>query len=68
MGLTCVAVGQGLVMNPDWVQLAASGRSGEIAVDLDPQQIDHLAIPRKLWAVIDAATGWFRLADTRAAG
>lgn len=68
MGLTCVAVGQGLVMNPDWVQLASSGRSEEIALDLDPQQIEHLAIPQKLWGVIDKATGWFRLKNIRAVG
>ncbi len=61
LGLSVVAVGQGLVMNPDWVELAQSGRADAIETALDPAQISALAIPEKLWAVIDAMTGWFSL-------
>lgn len=68
MGLTCVAVGQGLVMNPDWVQLAASGHVQNIAIDLDPRKSEQLAIPRKLRSIIDATTGWFTLRDAHAVG
>ena len=61
LGLSVAAVGQGLVMNPDWVELAQSGRADEIETALDPAQISALAIPEKLWAVIDAMPGWFSL-------
>lgn len=59
LGLSCVAIGQGLVMNPNWVALTAADRAAEISTELDPAQINDLAIPRKLWAVIEAMTGWF---------
>ncbi|MES2434147.1 MAG: NADH-dependent flavin oxidoreductase [Pseudomonadota bacterium] len=61
LGLSVVAVGKGLVMNPDWVELAQTGRADEIETSLDPAQITALAIPEKLWAVIDAMPGWFSL-------
>lgn len=58
-GLPLVAVGQGLVMNPDWVELAKSGRADEITTVLDATTTADIAIPNRLWAVIDATTGWF---------
>ncbi len=61
LGLSVVAVGQGLVMNPDWVELAQSGRADQIETTLDPAQISALVLPEKLWAVIDALTGWFNV-------
>lgn len=45
LGLSVVVVGKGLVMNPDWVELAQSGRADEIETALDPAQISALAIP-----------------------
>jgi 2,4-dienoyl-CoA reductase-like NADH-dependent reductase (Old Yellow Enzyme family) len=67
MGLSCVAVGQGLVMNPKWVELASSGRDGAIAADLSHNREDRLAIPKKLWGIIDAAEGWFARSDIQIA-
>lgn len=67
-GLSLVAVGQGLVMNPAWVELAAEGRAAEIATVLDPERVPQLAIPDKLWGVIQAAKGWFPLAEAATPG
>lgn len=60
-GLSLVAVGQGLIMNPDWVQLAQAGRAQQITTSLDADAVRVLAIPKKLWTIIDAATGWFSI-------
>ena len=60
-GLSLVAVGQGLVMNPDWVQQARDGKAGQIVTTLDLVQATVLAIPAKLSVVIGAMTGWFKL-------
>lgn len=68
MGLSCVAVGQGLVMNPNWVELASSGHDGAIAADLSRDRGDWLAIPKKLWGIIDAAEGWFARSGIGIAG
>jgi 2,4-dienoyl-CoA reductase-like NADH-dependent reductase (Old Yellow Enzyme family) len=54
-----VAIGQGLVMNPDWMDLAREGRGDEIQTAIDPSKVARLVLPAKLWSAIQAATGWF---------
>ncbi|VXC20479.1 putative oxidoreductase (NADH-dependent flavin oxidoreductase) [Pseudomonas sp. 8Z] len=63
VGLALVAVGQGLVMNPAWVELAGQGKAAEIASALDPKHVPNLVIPDKLWGVIQMAKGWFPLVE-----
>ncbi|HGE5190320.1 TPA: hypothetical protein ACGG57_004659, partial [Escherichia coli] len=64
-GLPLVAIGKGLVINPEWVTLAESGRSHEIQTALNPQRVPELTILDKLWDQIQASkgTGWFPLMD-----
>lgn len=64
-GLPLVAIGKGLVINPEWVTLAESGRGHEIQTTLNPQLVPELTIPDKLWDQIQASkgTGWFTLMD-----
>lgn len=64
-GLPLVAIGKGLVINPEWVTLAESGKSHEIQTALNPQRVPELTIPDKLWDQIQASkgTGWFPLMD-----
>lgn len=60
LGLPLVAVGKGLVMNPQWVELARAGRDDEIETALDPSgEAGDLQVPDKLWAAILATPGWF---------
>lgn len=56
-GLTMVAVGQGLIINPDWVEFARKGQQPETV--LRTSRIDELHIPGKLLQIIDIAKGWF---------
>ena len=62
-GLPLVAIGKGLVINPEWVTLAESGRGHEIQTTLNPQLVPELTIPDKLWDQIQASKGtdWFPL-------
>ncbi|NPE50330.1 NADH-dependent flavin oxidoreductase [Dickeya dadantii] len=66
-GLSLTAIGQALVMNPNWVALAKAGRADEIVNVLDPASVPGLNIPEKLWAVISYAKGWFSLVETEPA-
>jgi 2,4-dienoyl-CoA reductase-like NADH-dependent reductase (Old Yellow Enzyme family) len=61
LGLSLVAVGQGLVMNPNWVELAKSDFDERIDTALSTSKVPHIAIRGKLWTVIEATTGWFEL-------
>ncbi|MDB5507358.1 MAG: NADH-flavin oxidoreductase/NADH oxidase [Devosia sp.] len=64
IGLSGVAVGRGLVINPDWVERAQGGDALSIATTLDPAQVTDLGIPAKLSRIIEAMTGWFPLASS----
>lgn len=61
MGLSLVAVGQGLVINPDWMADARAGRPSDIHPSISASDVVPAQIPRKLWAVIDATPGWFNV-------
>jgi len=64
LGISLVAIGRGLVINPDWVELAENGRSDEIETALNPAAISELAIPVKLWSEIEVRAGWFQIQET----
>lgn len=59
LGLSLVAVGKGLVINPEWMKLAQTDRADEITTELDLEKMPELVIPEKLQQVIEATKGWF---------
>ncbi len=58
-GLSMVAIGRGLIINPDWVDSLREGQ--EIVVELDPTKVKALNIPEKLWTIIQNMPGWIPL-------
>lgn len=63
MGLALAAVGQGLVINPDWMVQAREGRDETIRLSVSANDVPRVGIPQKLWAVIDATPGWFSISE-----
>lgn len=61
LGLSMVAVGHSLIINPNWVDIAAEG--GEVNEILDLSKADELAIPKKLQFIIGMAKGWFQVKE-----
>lgn len=61
LGLTSVAIGQALIMNPNWLELAKADQPVEQSLDLS--LANELAIPQKLAAMINMAEGWFTLTE-----
>lgn len=60
MGLSMVAIGRGLVLNPNWVELTQAGREAELTQALDlSAPAGQLHIPAPLKAVIQSMPGWF---------
>jgi len=58
LGLSVAALGQALVMNPDWVEHAdVNGAMATPAIG--PEDVAPLAIPPKLWDIIASTPGWF---------
>ncbi len=55
-GIAMVAIGRGRIINPDWVWMARDEHKVETAID--PAAVAALAIPPKLWTVIESLKGW----------
>jgi 2,4-dienoyl-CoA reductase-like NADH-dependent reductase (Old Yellow Enzyme family) len=58
-GVPLVALGRGLIMEPDWVEKVRQGREATIQTKLDKTAKDHLVVPDYLWQVILTTPGWF---------
>jgi 2,4-dienoyl-CoA reductase-like NADH-dependent reductase (Old Yellow Enzyme family) len=61
MGLSMVAVGHGLIINPDWVELVSHNKKADEVLSLS--KADELAVPKKLQAFIKVATGFFQVTE-----
>lgn len=55
-GLSTVAIGRSLIINPDWVSRVQRGE--EVGLEIDPAQVPALEIPAKLWGIIEGFQGW----------
>jgi 2,4-dienoyl-CoA reductase-like NADH-dependent reductase (Old Yellow Enzyme family) len=66
MGLSVVAVGQGLVINPDWLAYARAGWDSAIQRSISAGDVSAANIPSKLWAIIEATPGWFNVVPEQA--
>jgi 2,4-dienoyl-CoA reductase-like NADH-dependent reductase (Old Yellow Enzyme family) len=63
LGLSVVALGQALVMNPDWVAQARDDADEMGPLSIGPDDLASLAIPSKLWRIIESAPGWFPIRE-----
>lgn len=57
-GISLVALGRPLLIEPDWVQKIAEGRADEIETELDPAAQQALVIPDPLWGALIHTAGW----------
>ncbi len=64
MGLLLATVGQGLVINPDWVRLAREHYDDRIQQTITITEAQAAGIPSKMWAAMEAAPGWFDIRPT----
>ncbi|MEM1501906.1 NADH-dependent flavin oxidoreductase [Domibacillus sp. 8LH] len=58
-GVDLIAIGRGLIIEPDWVQKVESGQEESIAVKLDKEAQEQLVVPDPLWKAIIHTPGWF---------
>jgi 2,4-dienoyl-CoA reductase-like NADH-dependent reductase (Old Yellow Enzyme family) len=61
IGLSLAAVGQGLVINPDWMAYARDGCDSDVRISISAGDVSWASIPHKLWAVINETPGWFNV-------
>lgn len=60
-GIDLLALGRGLLMDPEWVQKLEEDREQEIIQKLDTEQQHTLVIPDELWKMLLTIPGWLPL-------
>ncbi|WP_211745747.1 NADH-dependent flavin oxidoreductase [Paenibacillus sp. Marseille-Q4541] len=63
-GITMLALGRELIIEPDWVEKIESGNEEHIAVHLSKEDQERLVIPDPLWNMILGVPGWFPVLET----
>lgn len=61
LGLSLVAVGHAIIINPNWVNLVSKGEKANKVLSMS--KADELAVPKKLQAFIKVATGFFEITE-----
>jgi len=57
-GVSMVAIGRTLIVNPNWVELVERGEEDKIDSNLKLSTVEDKKIPLKLMAIFDALKGW----------
>ncbi|SOC38363.1 NADH-dependent flavin oxidoreductase [Ureibacillus acetophenoni] len=58
-GVALLAIGRGIIVDPDWVQKIQEGRENEIITKINRNNQKELVIPDGLWHKIMNVPGWF---------
>ncbi|WP_318503125.1 NADH-dependent flavin oxidoreductase [Bacillus sp. T3] len=58
-GVSLLALGRELIIDPDWVQKVTEGKEIEIVTKIDKDKQQELMIPDPLWKAIIHTPGWF---------
>lgn len=58
-GVPLIALGRGIIIDPDWVEKVEQGREAEIVTKINKDAQEELVIPNPLWQAIVHTPGWF---------
>jgi 2,4-dienoyl-CoA reductase-like NADH-dependent reductase (Old Yellow Enzyme family) len=58
-GVSLIALGRELIIDPDWVQKIEEGKETEIVTQINKDNQEQLVIPDPLWQAIIHTPGWF---------
>jgi 2,4-dienoyl-CoA reductase-like NADH-dependent reductase (Old Yellow Enzyme family) len=62
-GVSLIAIGRELVVDPDWAEKTMEGREAEIATALTKDDQQKLVVPDPMWQTILHVPGWFPFAE-----
>ena len=63
IGVSMIAIGRELIIDPDWVEKVKQGKESEIEIKLKKDAGSRLVVPDPLWQVIVNTPGWFPIED-----
>jgi 2,4-dienoyl-CoA reductase-like NADH-dependent reductase (Old Yellow Enzyme family) len=58
-GISLIALGREMIIDPDWVQKVKEGKENEIITEINKDNQEQLVIPDPLWQAITHTPGWF---------
>ena len=62
-GVSMIAIGRELIIDPDWVEKVRKGKESEIETKLQKDAQSRLVVPDPLWQAIVNTPGWFPIED-----
>ncbi|SDN45865.1 NADH-dependent flavin oxidoreductase [Bacillus sp. OK048] len=62
-GVSMIALGRELIIDPDWVEKVKLGKESEIETKLKKDAQSRLVVPNSLWQMIVNRPGWFPMED-----
>lgn len=60
-GLSLAVIGRALIADPAWVEKVRQGQESQIQTAVQSSKIHELALPAKLWGVMQNAGPWFKI-------
>lgn len=60
-GVSIVAIGRTLIVNPDWVELTQNGEEDKITSILKIATVQEKKIPSKLMTIFEKIEGWVQV-------
>lgn len=62
-GVSMIAIGRELIIDPDWVEKVQQGKESEIETKLKKDAQSRLIVPDPLWQMIMNTPGWFPIEE-----
>lgn len=59
LDIPLIAIGKGLIIEPDWIQKVKTGEEASIRATISPEDRQDLALPDAMWEYIEKVPGWF---------
>ncbi|GLO64454.1 NADH-dependent flavin oxidoreductase [Oceanobacillus kimchii] len=63
LGLPLVAIGRGLLVEPDWVRKVKKGNEFSIRTEITPADYEDLLFPDSMWEYVRSRPGWLPFAE-----
>ncbi len=64
LGLPLVAIGRGLLVEPDWIRKIKDGNETSIRTEIKPKDYKDLCFPDAMWEYVQSRPGWLPFSES----
>ncbi|QAS51470.1 NADH-dependent flavin oxidoreductase [Halobacillus litoralis] len=65
LGIPLVAIGRGLLVEPDWIRKVKDGNESSIRTEITPKDYKDLCFPDSMWEYVQSRPGWLPFAESK---